>query len=211
VAVLSLGYVLTSHYAIVLLPLQLEEMEAAVAAKLAQLAALQQENAVLKHKQEALESTIVIQEKVVAQLSALQVAEQQQQGVAAAAASSSTNAGGGITSSSSSRNAAAEVSALLAAVTGEPQQQPGMQLGHAAEPDFNNPAGNDAAGNDDGGGVGADLNNPDWAGITSSGIPVQRLLSGPQLGPEQLDVHMLLDRWGLLISSAAQFAHIILV
>jgi hypothetical protein len=172
-------------------------MEAAVAAKLAQLAALQQENAALKHKEEALESTIVIQEKVVAQLSALQLAEQQQQGIAAAAASS-INAGGGnaISNSSSSRNAAADVTALLAAVTGEPQQpDSGIQSGRI-EPDLNNPAGNDAGDVSDGGDA-ADLNYPDWAGITSSsGIPVQRLLSGPQLGPEQLDVHMLLDRWG---------------
>jgi hypothetical protein len=178
------------------LTLQLEEMEAAVAAKLAQLAALQQENAALKHKQEALESTIVIQEKVVAQLSALQLAEQQQQqqqqGIAATAASSSVNAGGTVIISSSSRNAAADVSALLAAVTGEPQQ-PGMLFGQN-KPDLNNPAGNYADDDDDDGD--ADINNPDWAGIMSSGVPVQRLLSGPQLGPEQLDVHMLLDRWG---------------
>lgn len=147
-------------------------MEAAVAAKLAQLAALQQENTALKHKQEALESTIVIQERVVAQLSALQVAEQQQQ--------------------PQQPGAAADVSALLAAVTGE--QQGADQHAAAGEPDPNNPAGDDDA---DGGDAAANNNNPDWAGIanSSSRIPVQRIVSGPLLGPEQLDVHMLLDRW----------------
>jgi hypothetical protein len=173
-----------------LFELQLEEMEAAVAAKLAQLAALQQENLALKHKQEALESTIVIQERVVAQLSALQVAEQQQQQPNAAASSSNGHAGGGSSSSSGGRNAAADVSALLAAVTGEPQ--PGMS--DQNEPDLNNPAGNYADDDDDDNGGGVN-NNPDWAGITSSsGIPAQRVLSGPQLGPQQLDVHLLLDR-----------------
>jgi hypothetical protein len=179
----------------IMLHLQLEEMEAAVAAKLAQLAALQQENQALKHKQEALESTIVIQERVVAQLSALQVAEQQQQqqaGSAVSAASSSTLRGSGSSSApgSSCRNAADDVSALLAAVTGEPQNGTAA-AGHAAaaaEPDLNNPAGDED--------VDGDVNNPDWAGISSSSrIPVQRIVSGPLLGPEQLDVHMLLDRW----------------
>lgn len=160
---------------------ELEEMEAAVAAKLAQLAALQQENTALKHKQEALESTIVIQERVVAQLSALQVAEQQQQ--------------------QQQPGAAADVSALLAAVTGE-QQGADQHAAAAGEPDLNNPAGDDDA---DGGDAAANNNNPDWAGISnsSSRIPVQRIVSGPLLGPEQLDVHVLLDRYKAYVASAA--------
>eukprot|EP00879_Flechtneria_rotunda_P003308 GHRR01003534.1.p1 GENE.GHRR01003534.1~~GHRR01003534.1.p1 ORF type:complete len:518 (+),score=215.88 GHRR01003534.1:1221-2774(+) len=69
---------------------EVEQMETQVKAKLAQLAALQEENKILKHRHEALQSTIHIQDQTIAQLAALQLADK----ATAAAAAAMNNATG---------------------------------------------------------------------------------------------------------------------
>lgn len=173
-----------------LLPLlrrQMEEMEAALAAKAAQLAALQAERDGLRDKHDALTAAIRVQDRMVAQLSALQLAA----GGSASGASGGRQQGG---------PAPAEVASVVAAITGRPADAAGDGAAAAATDGSEQAA---AAGSD-----------ADWAGIQPQPQTPAAAAAGGGRGyyaapllPEQLEVPRLLACYkGYVASAAAQLA-----